>query len=118
MTTENTEVPDDKTTNDALLCLVFPEYAVRFCKTIPITEIDRNHVYAPVLFAILDWYAKHYSRAGEWFVHDIRTPYKTEITKSLKASDKLHAEELFAFKSSVNQRVARIIANARKVTLI
>jgi hypothetical protein len=119
MTTENnTKVPDDKTTNTALLCIVFPEYAVRFCKTTPITEIDCNHAYTPVLFAILDWYTKNYSRAGEWFVDDIRTPSESEITKSLKSSDKLNAKELFAFKSSVSKRTARIIADARKISSI
>jgi len=118
MTTENNEVPDDRTTNDALLCIVFPEYAVKFCKTIPITEIDADHVYAPVLFAIIDWYSKNYSRAGEWFINDIRTPSASEISKYLKASDKVKAEELFAFKSSVNKRAARLIATARKVSFI
>ena len=110
-----TKIPDDKTTNDALLCMAFPEYAIKFCKNVPITEIDAEHVSAPVLFAVLNWYIKSYRHAGEWFIDDLRAPTAHEITRCLKDSDKSHAEDLFAFKAT-HECTSRFIANANSVT--
>ena len=115
MTTKTNKVPDDKVTNDALLCMVFPEYAIKFCKTVPITEIDSNHVSAPVLFSVLDWYAKNYFRAGEWFSDGLRAPTAHEITKGLTASEMSYADDLIAFKAS-QECINRFMANANKVT--
>jgi hypothetical protein len=114
MTTEN-KVPDDKVTNDALLCMVFPEYAIKFCNTVPVTEIDSEHVSAPVLFAVLNWYIENYRHAGEWFTDNLRAPTSSEITKGLNASDKSHADDLIAFKATP-ECMARFIANANSIT--
>jgi|LakMenE18May11ns_1017448.scaffolds.fasta_scaffold9133834_2 hypothetical protein len=115
MTTKTNKVPDDKVTNDALLCMVFPEYAIKFCKTVAITEIDYNHASAPVLLSVLDWYAKNYSRAGEWFTDNLRAPTAVEITKGMTPSEMSHADDLIAFKGS-QECLERFIANANTVT--
>ena len=109
--TTKIKIPDDKVTNDALLCMTFPEYAIKFCNTVPVTEIDADHVYAPVLYAVLGWYIENYRHSGEWFTDDLRAPSANEITKGMKVSEKSRAEELIAFKATP-ECLHRFMANA------
>jgi hypothetical protein len=106
-------LPDDKITNDALLCMVFPEYAIKFCKTVPITTIEPS-VTADVLFAVLDWYLKNYHRSGDWFLDGIRPPSASEITNGMNHRTKVHAEEIIAFRDS-SKCLERFIANANSI---
>lgn len=116
MTIKN-KISDDKTTNDALLCMAFPEYAIKFCKKVPLTEIDANHVSAPVLFAVLDWYVKSYRYSGEWFTDNLRAPTAHEIMRNLNDAQKSYAEDLIAFKASP-ECMNRFIANANSITFV
>lgn len=107
-------LPDDKITNDTLLCMVFPKYAIKFCKSVPIIAIEPS-VTADVLFAVIDWYQKNYHRAGDWFLDDIRPPNASEITNGMNPKTKAHAEEIIAFRDS-SKCLERFIANANSIT--
>ena len=107
-------LPDDKPTNDTLLCMVFPQYAIEFCKSVPITAIEPS-LTGDVLFAVLDWYLKNYHRSGEWFLDGIRPPSASEITNGMNHKTKVHAEEIIAFKDS-SKCIERLMVNARNIS--
>ena len=92
-------ITNDKTTNDTLLCMVSPQYAVTFSANVPLQDVELNET-GQVLLHVLDWYRKNYRHAGEWFLDGIRSPNNAEITNGMSAKLKPHAEKLVAFKDS------------------
>ena len=107
-------LPDDKITNDTILCMMSPAYAVALCGKLVPCEIEPSPTKS-VLMAVLDWYGKNYRHAGDWFTEDMRTPTSSEITKDMNAATKAHAETLIAFKDSP-KCIERLMINARTIT--
>ena len=90
---------NDKTTNDTLLCIVSPHYAINFSSKVALQDIELNET-GSVLMHVLDWYAKNYRHAGEWILDGLRGPTNSEITKGLHPRLIDHAEKIIAFKDS------------------
>ena len=90
---------NDKTTNDTLLCIVSPHYAINFSSKVALQDVELSET-GSVLMHVLDWYAKNYRRAGEWFLDGLRGPTNAEVTAGIHPRLKDHAEQLIAFKDS------------------
>ena len=90
---------NDKITNDTLLCIVSPHYAINFSSKVALQDVELNDT-GSVLMHVLDWYAKNYRHAGEWFLDGLRGPTNAEITAGMDTQLKVHAEKLIAFKDS------------------
>ena len=112
MSTPN--LPDDKITNDTLLCMMSPAYAVALCGCLVSCDIEDSPT-KKVLLSVLNWYSKNYRHGGDWFTEDMRTPTSSEIIKDMNAETKAHAELIIAFKDSP-ECIQRLMANARTIS--
>ena len=92
-------ITNDKTTNDTLLCMVSPQYALTFSANVPLQDVEHSET-GQVLLHVLDWYRKNYRHSGEWFLDGIRKPTNAEITEGMSERLKPHADKLVAFKDS------------------
>jgi hypothetical protein len=92
-------MPNDKTTNDTLLCMVSPQYSMTFSANVRLQDVENNET-GKLLLHVLDWYRRNYFRAGEWFVEGIRKPSNDEIIEGLGGRLKTRAEHLITFKDS------------------
>ena len=91
---------NDKETNDALLCMVSPQYAITLAGSVPLTDFDLSNPTSRVTLHVVHWYADNYRHGGDWFTDSIRKPTNEEILRDIHPSIKQHAEELIAFKDS------------------
>ena len=90
---------NDKETNDALLCMVSPHYALAISKAVPLTDLDLSNQTTAVMLHVIQWYNDNYRHAGHWD-ESIRKPSNEEILQAIHPKIKQHAEELIAFKDS------------------
>ena len=102
-------MPNDKTTNDTLLCIVSPHYALNFSSKVALKDVELNET-GSVLMHVLDWYAKNNRRAGEWFLDGLRGPTNAEVIAGIDPRLKAHAEQLIAFKDS-NEGKQRLLSS-------
>ena len=100
---------NDKTTNDTLLCMVSPHYALNFCSKVALQDIEMNQT-GNVLMHVIEWYRKNYRHAGEWFLYGLRSPSNAEIIAGIDPRLEDHAKELIAFKDS-NEGKQRLLAS-------
>jgi hypothetical protein len=91
---------NDKQTNDALLCMVSPQYAMTMAGSVPLTDFDLSNPTSRVTLHVVQWYSDKYRHRGDWFTDSIRKPTNDEILRDIHPSIKQHAEELIAFKDS------------------
>lgn len=91
--------PNDKRTNDTLLCMVSPAYALMMSASVPLTDFDIRNQTDRVMLHVIEWYKKNYTH-GNHIDNSIRKPSNDEILDGIDDKLKQHAQQLIAFKDS------------------